>query len=85
MNTYNVGFASDGTNEMYRKIHITPNEVFHWGITGGTIQTFDTTAENWNRDLLRCGISRAFRLMADQGMNILFVPFLTDTQNDTLV
>jgi predicted amidohydrolase len=25
------------------------------------------------------------RLMADQGMNILFVPFLTDTQNDTLV
>jgi predicted amidohydrolase len=35
--------ASDGTNEMYRKIHITPNEVFHWGITGGdTIQTFDT-------------------------------------------
>jgi predicted amidohydrolase len=23
----------------------------------------------------------AFRLMADQGMNILFVPFLTDTQN----
>jgi predicted amidohydrolase len=29
--------------EMYRKIHITPNEVFHWGITGGdVIQTFDT-------------------------------------------
>jgi hypothetical protein len=26
---------------MYRKIHITPNEVFHWGITGGdVIQTF---------------------------------------------
>jgi hypothetical protein len=24
---------------------------------------------------------RTFRLMADEGMNILFVPFLTDTQN----
>jgi hypothetical protein len=34
---YNVGFLCkrDGTNEMYRKI-ITPNEVFHWGITGAT-------------------------------------------------
>jgi hypothetical protein len=39
------------------------------------------TAENRNRDLLRCGISELSRLMADQGMNILFVPFLTDTQN----
>lgn len=29
---YNVGFLCrrDGSNEMYRKIHITPNEVFHW-------------------------------------------------------
>jgi ribosomal protein S18 acetylase RimI-like enzyme len=28
---YNVGFLCkrDGTNEMYRKIHITPNEIFH--------------------------------------------------------
>jgi predicted amidohydrolase len=44
---YNVGFLCkrDGTNEMYRKIHITPNEVFHWGITGGdTIQTLIPTA-----------------------------------------
>ena len=31
---YNVGFLCrrDGTYEMYRKIHITPNEVFHWGM-----------------------------------------------------
>ncbi|OYX82364.1 MAG: carbon-nitrogen hydrolase, partial [Flavobacteriales bacterium 32-34-25] len=42
---YNSGFLCkrDGTYETYTKIHITPNEVFHWGITGGnTIQTFDT-------------------------------------------
>ena len=82
---YNVGFLCkrDGTNEMYRKIHITPNEVFHWGITGGdTIQTFDT-------DCGKIGIMICYdvefpelsRLMADEGMNILFVPFLTDTQN----
>jgi predicted amidohydrolase len=63
---------------MYRKIHITPNEVFHWGITGGdTIQTFDT-------DCGKIGIVICYdvefpelsRLMADEGMNILFVPFL---------
>ena len=82
---FNVGFLCrrDGTHEMYRKIHITPNEIFHWGITGGdTIQTFDT-------DCGKIGIMICYdvefpelsRLMADQGMNILFVPFLTDTQN----
>ncbi len=82
---YNVGYLCrrDGTSEMYRKIHITPNEVFHWGITGGdTIQTFDT-------DCGKIGIMICYdvefpelsRIMADQGMQILFVPFLTDTQN----
>ena len=82
---YNVGFLCrrDGTSEMYKKIHITPNEVFYWGITGGdVIKTFDT-------DCGKIGIMICYdvefpelsRLLADQGMNILFVPFLTDTQN----
>ena len=82
---FNVGFLCkrDGTSEMYRKIHITPNEIFHWGMSGGDIiQTFDT-------DCGKIGIMICYdvefpelsRLMADQGMNILFVPFLTDTQN----
>ncbi len=82
---YNAGFLCkrDGTTEKYTKIHITPNEVFHWGITGGdVIQTFDT-------DCGKIGIIICYdvefpeltRIMADQGMNILFVPFLTDTQN----
>lgn len=82
---FNVGFLCrrDGTSEIYKKIHITPNEVFHWGITGGdVIQTFDT-------DCGKIGIMICYdvefpelsRLLADQGMNILFVPFLTDTQN----
>ncbi|MDP2159232.1 MAG: bifunctional GNAT family N-acetyltransferase/carbon-nitrogen hydrolase family protein [Flavobacterium sp.] len=82
---YNVGFLCkrDGTNEMYTKIHITPNESLHWGMQGGSqIKTFDT-------DCGKIGIMICYdvefpelsRLMADEGMNILFVPFLTDTQN----
>ena len=82
---YNVGFLCkrDGTSEMYAKIHVTPNEVQHWGMTGGSqIKTFDT-------DCGKIGIVICYdvefpelsRLMADEGMNILFVPFLTDTQN----
>jgi len=82
---YNVGFLCkrDGTSEMYAKIHVTPNEVQHWGMTGGSkIRTFDT-------DCGKIGIMICYdvefpelsRLMADEGMNILFVPFLTDTQN----
>lgn len=37
-NLYNVGFLCkrDGTSEMYRKIHITPNEIQHWGMKGGS-------------------------------------------------
>jgi len=82
---YNVGFLCkrDGTYEMYSKIHITPNEVHYWGMQGGsTIQTFDT-------DCGKIGIIVCYdvefpelpRLLAEEGMEILFVPFLTDTQN----
>jgi predicted amidohydrolase/ribosomal protein S18 acetylase RimI-like enzyme len=84
-NLYNVGFLCkrDGTSEMYTKIHVTPNEVHHWGMKGGShFQTFDT-------DCGKIGILICYdvefpelsRIMANEGMNILFVPFLTDTQN----
>jgi predicted amidohydrolase/GNAT superfamily N-acetyltransferase len=84
-NLYNVGFLCkrDGTSEMYTKIHVTPNEVQYWGMKGGSeIKTFDT-------DCGKIGIMICYdvefpelaRLMADEGMDILFVPFLTDTQN----
>jgi len=84
-NLYNVGFLCkrDGTYEMYTKVHITPNEVQYWGMKGGSaIKTFDT-------DCGKIGIMICYdvefpelsRLMADEGMDILFVPFLTDTQN----
>ena len=73
----------DGSHDHYYKIHITPAERNAWGVTGGDdIKVFDT-------DCGKIGIVICYdvefpelpRLMADKGMNILFVPFLTDTQN----
>ena len=82
---YNVGFLCrrDGSYESYEKIHVTPDEIKSWGLCGGSkIQTFET-------DCARIGIVICYdvefpelsRLMAEDGMQILFVPFLTDTQN----
>ena len=84
-NLYNVGFLCrrDGSYEMYEKIHVTPDEIKSWGLTGGNmIQTFET-------DCAKIGVLICYdvefpelsRIMADQGMQILFVPYLTDTQN----
>ena len=73
----------NGTYESYRKIHITPSEVSSWGMSGGDkVEVFET-------DCGKIGIVICYdvefpelaRLYADQGMNLLFVPFLTDTQN----
>ncbi|WP_025764414.1 bifunctional GNAT family N-acetyltransferase/carbon-nitrogen hydrolase family protein [Dyadobacter tibetensis] len=82
---YNAAYLyrRDGTSEEYRKIHITPNEVRHYGMVGGNeVAVFDT-------DCGRIGINICYdvefpelsRLLGNQGMDILFVPFLTDTQN----
>lgn len=73
----------NGLTEDYRKIHITPNEQKYYGMNGGDkIGVFDT-------DCGKIGILICYdvefpelsRIYADQGMQILFVPFLTDTQN----
>lgn len=82
---YNVSYLCrrDGTWEKYHKIHITPSERDAWGMMGGDkVQVFDT-------DCGKVGILICYdvefpelgRIYADQGMQILFVPFLTDTQN----
>ena len=82
---YNVGYLCrrDGTHEMYEKIHITPNELHYWGLVGGNkIRVFDTDAGKIG--VLICydvEFPELPRVMADLGMQILFVPFLTDTQN----
>ncbi len=65
------------------KIHPTPSEEYEWGMQGGNkLKVIDT-------DSGRIGVLVCYdvefpelgRLLADQGMQILFVPFLTDTQN----
>ncbi len=82
---YNAGYLCkrDGGIERFEKLHVTPDEEKVWGLQGGnTLKTFDT-------DCGKIGILICYdiefpelsRLLADEGMDILFVPFLTDTQN----
>ncbi len=81
----NVGFLCrrDGSWEMFEKLHITPNEVHAWGMVGGdNIRVFDT--DSGKIGILICydvEFPELARIMANDGMQILFVPFLTDTQN----
>lgn len=82
---YNISYLlhRDGKIDEYRKIHITPNEKKYYGMKGGSeIKVFDT-------DCGKVGLVICYdvefpelpRILADQGMKILFVPYLTDTQN----
>jgi len=82
---YNVSYLlhRDGRVDEYRKVHITPNERKYYGMKGGSeIRVFDT-------DCGKIGLVICYdvefpelpRILADQGMKILFVPYLTDTQN----
>jgi len=70
---YNVGYLCrrDGTVERYEKLHTTPDEVKVWADCGkiGVLICYDVEFPELSR------------LLADSGMDILFVPFLTDTQN----
>lgn len=81
----NIGYLChrNGHVDQYEKIHITPDEGAYWGIQGGEkLKVFETDAG-------RVGILICYdvefpelpRLLAEQGMQLLFVPFLTDTQN----
>ncbi|MFD1063268.1 bifunctional GNAT family N-acetyltransferase/carbon-nitrogen hydrolase family protein [Winogradskyella litorisediminis] len=82
---YNAGYLCkrDGTVERYEKLHVTPDEAKVWGMQGGnTLKAFDTDCGKIG--ILICYDSEfpeLSRLLADEGMDILFVPFLTDTQN----
>ncbi len=82
---YNAGYVCkrDGGVERFEKLHITPDESKVWGLQGGnSLKTFDT-------DCGKIGVLICYdvefpelsRLLAEEGMDILFVPFLTDTQN----
>lgn len=82
---FNVGYLCkrDGGIERYEKLHVTPDESKVWGLQGGrSLKSFDT-------DCGKIGILICYdvefpelsRILAEEGMDILFVPFLTDTQN----
>ena len=82
---FNVGYLCkrDGSLERYEKIHVTPDEAKIWGMQPGhKLQTYDTDCGKIG--ILICYDSEfpeLSRLLSDEGMDILFVPFLTDTQN----
>ncbi len=82
---YNVTYLChrNGQSDSYRKIHITPNEFKYYGMVGGNeVKVFDTDCGKVG--LLICydvEFPELSRILADQGMQILFVPFMTDTQN----
>ena len=85
---FNVSFLCrrDGTWDAQYKLHITPDEAEYWGLKGGdALKVFDT-------DVGKIGILVCYdvefpelsRLLADRGMQILLVPFWTDTKNGYL-
>ena len=82
---YNAAYLCrrDGTWDKQSKLHITPDEYSYWGLKGGDeLKVFEL-------DIGKIGILICYdvefpelpRLLADQGMQILFVPFWTDTKN----
>ncbi len=82
---YNVCYLCrrDGTWEAQYKLHVTPDERAYWGLQGGdALKVFDT-------DVGKIGVLVCYdvefpelsRILADRGMQILFVPFWTDTKN----
>ena len=82
---YNVSFLCrrDGTWDRQYKLHITPDEHRYWGLQGGQeLQVFQT-------DVGKVGILICYdvefpelsRYLAIKGMDILLVPFWTDTKN----
>ncbi|MCB1099171.1 MAG: bifunctional GNAT family N-acetyltransferase/carbon-nitrogen hydrolase family protein [Verrucomicrobiales bacterium] len=80
---YNVGYLCrrDGTWDGQYKIHITPSEEDDWGMVGGDeLKVFETDCGKVA--ILICydvEFPELGRMLADRGVQILFVPFCTDT------
>lgn len=82
---FNVAYLlrRNGTYDSQSKLHITPDEIQYWGVSGGDeLKIFET-------DVGPIGILICYdvefpelpRLLSEEGMKILFVPFWTDTRN----
>ena len=82
---YNVSFLCrrDGSWDSQYKIHITPDEAEYWGVHGGDKLSVLAT------DIGKIGILVCYdvefpelgRILADQGLQILLVPYWCDTKN----
>ena len=73
-------YLRDGRMASQEKIHPTPNERYWWNITGGDELTLIDT-DCGPIGVLICYDSEfpeLTRHLVDQGINVLFVPFLTD-------
>ncbi len=82
---YNVSYIlqRSGKIDSICKIHITPSEEDDWHIQGGNeIKVIETDAGKIGVQICYdVEFPEMTRKLADEGMQILFVPFLTDTQN----
>ncbi len=84
----NICYVCLRTGEVHEqpKIHPTPNEVYWWNIEGGhTLNAIDTDCGPIG--VLICYDSEFPELgrhLADQGVNIIFVPFCTDERQSYL-
>jgi len=80
---YNVVYLCrrDGTIEEQRKLHATPSEESEWRMSGGdSLRVFET--DSGKVGILICydvEFPELGRLLAMEGLQILFVPFCTDT------
>ncbi|MDF1753746.1 MAG: GNAT family N-acetyltransferase [Verrucomicrobiales bacterium] len=81
---YNVSplISPDGSSTLQPKLHITPAEKSYWGITGGDeLHVINTPKARVG--ILICYDSEfpeAARYLADQGAEIIFVPYCTDNR-----
>lgn len=85
---FNVAYVCERSGVVHEqyKLHITPNERDYWVIEGGDgLAVFDTDAGKIG--VLICydvEFPELPRLLSQMGMDILFVPFWTDTKNGYL-
>lgn len=76
----------DGTSDAQYKLHATPDERLHWGVIGGDLlRVFETDAGKVG--ILICydiEFPELTRILRERGIDILFVPYYTDTKNGYL-
>lgn len=85
---YNISYLChrSGRIDEQRKIHLTPHEKNDWVFHGGhSLDVFETDAGRVG--ILICydvEFPELSRILSEQGLEILFVPFWTDTKNSYL-